>query len=63
MTLNTKNIKRPSQSLCVAFIWVKPTDADLTKVLDMTNERILSIKDKTIPELDEDFLVDAHINA
>lgn len=58
MTLNTKNIKDQVKFMR-GFYLGETTDADLTKYWN-ANERILSIKDKTIPELDEDFLVDAH---
>ena len=58
MTLNTKNIT-DQRKFFRGFYLGETTDADLTKFWQ-ANREVLSVKNKTIPEIDEDFLVAAH---
>ena len=58
LTQNSKNI-RDQIKFYRGFYLGETIDADLTKFWQ-ANEQTLSIKKKTIPEIDEDFLVAAH---
>ena len=58
MTLNNKNIKDQIKFFR-GFYLGETIDADLTKFWQ-ANRETLSVKNKTIPEIDEDFLVAAH---